>query len=134
MNTNCSPILRRKLEDYMEIIDKKARKKGSSKKQIHFWPAAVVGCEKGHDKRIGESGKCSSSQYHSTLVSRLLQNGPIGVKVNGNYNGCCAEPHAANLILQKYPFVSLTKLIFTPTIRPRTRKKLNPCPNCSSIF
>ena len=134
MKTNCSPKLRKKLENYMVKIDEEARKKGISKKQIQFWPAAVVGCEKGRDKRIGESGKCSSSQYHSTLVSRLLQNGPIGVKVNGNYNGCCAEPHAANLILQNQPFLSLTELTFTHTIRPRTRKKLNPCPNCSSIF
>lgn len=134
MNTKCSSLLRRKLEGRMEEIDKEARKKGIWTKQIHFWPAAIVGCEYGRKHKIGESGDCSKSQYHSTIVYRLLQNGPLGIKVNGNYNGCCAEPHAANLILQNYPFLHLTQLVFTPTIRPRTRKKLNPCPNCSSIF
>ena len=134
MNTNCTSLLRRKLEDRMEEIDKKAQKKGISKKQIHFWPAAIVGCEYDCKHEIGESGNYAKSQYHSTLVKGLLRNGPLGIKVNGNYNGCCAEPHAANLILQNYPFLHLASLVFTPTIRPRTRKKLNPCPNCSSIF
>ena len=102
------------------------------------YPAAIVGCHKcGETYWIVDSARCPINypfvdELRKALVSQL---GTIGGKSTlcSNIIGQCAEPHAANEILEAEG-CSINDLEFSLAMRPRTQTYLPYCNNCKKVF
>ena len=102
------------------------------------YPAAIVGCHKcGGAYWIIDSARCPINypfvaELRKALVSQL---GAIGEKSQlcDNTIGGCAEPHAANEILEAEG-CSVNELEFSLAMRPRTQTFLPYCNNCKEVF
>lgn len=101
------------------------------------YPAAIVGCHKcGEVYWIVDSARSPVNYpFVAELRKALQQLGTIGEKsaLCDSIIGQCAEPHAANEILNAES-CSLNDLEFSLAMRPRTQTFLPYCNNCKKIF
>lgn len=136
MKFNCSKELLQKHAEYVQdLIDKKD------------FPAMTSGCEYEKSKECCKSANWVGVHYHQSLKdavsSKLGLNigAPNGYSANGRALtiGTCAEQHAANAVLKSItpdetlPF-DVTYLLFSPAIRPKSKKVIDACVNCNTIF
>lgn len=106
--------------------------------RITDYSAMVVSCsyKKSHRTFIGFSKSPVGCNYDTRIRNRLEELGPIGTKNNNcdNIIGACAEPHAANSVLQYFPGCKMTELQFSKAYRPRTAHRKVYCRNCKKTF
>lgn len=107
-------------------------------KEGQAYPAIIVGCHKcGDDFWIIDSARSPVNYpFVDELRNVLTQSlGPIGTKSKlcGNIIGQCAEPHAANEILEAKG-CAINDLKFSLAMRPRTQTYQPYCENCKAIF
>ena len=123
-----------------------ASDKSKPKRKKTYWdyPAAASVCCLAAGRNIyeGFSQRAYDNSYpNSILRTQLTKLGKIGEKAmkkvgTKNYLlGQCAEPHAARELLKKENSCkNLSDIHFSVTMRPRTRKILQPCDNCKKVF
>ncbi len=108
------------------------------KHDIFDYPAVIVACcyVKGRKIFWGQSESPLYHNYSLKIKKRLERLGEIGTKRDGcnNVIGACAEPHAADKVINKYPGCGMDELQFSRAYRPRTGKKVKYCINCKDTF
>lgn len=108
------------------------------KHDIFDYPAVIVACcyVKGRKIFWGQSESPLYHNYSLKIKKRLERLGEIGTKRVGcnNVIGACAEPHAADKVINKYPGCGMDELQFSRAYRPRTGKKVKCCINCKDTF
>lgn len=136
MNFNCSENLKLMHAQYVKsCLDGKD------------YCASTSGCEYGDIRSCDKSRNWVGVHYHDLLREAVLQklNSKIGEKHGQSASGsplvigCCAEQHAANKVLnQALNFnqidFDVTTLVFTPAMRPKGKKFMEPCVNCNTLF
>lgn len=104
------------------------------------YPAAVVSCSSKGSKVHKEehSRSCQHYKFDNRILDVLKVigevDGPSNVAGCNNRVGHCAEPHAANEMIQTNVKLKVEDLEFSPSIRPRTRQIVPYCGNCKRIF
>lgn len=136
MNFNCSDELKRLHAQYVQsCIDAKD------------YCGSTSGCELGEVRSCDKSRNWVGVHYHESLreAARQKLNADIGDKHGHSASGrdltigCCAEQHAANDVLnhavdQTQTDFDVTALTFTPAMRPKSKKIMEPCENCNTLF
>ena len=136
MNFNCSDELKQLHAQYVQsCIDAKD------------YCGSTSGCESGEVRSCDKSRNWVGVHYHDTLreAARHKLNADIGDKHGQSVSGrdltigCCAEQHAANNVLnhavdQTQTDFDVTSLTFTPAMRPKGKKFMDPCENCNTLF
>lgn len=121
-----------------EVI--RTRKKTGINKGIYDYPPAVVVAA---DTQLTFSGRGRTGrrfkEYQKTpkLEKKLKSLGVIGKTRTGcdNVLGACAEPHAAQKVLSHFgKHMSLSQLVFSKALRPRTMENVPYCKNCKDTF
>lgn len=140
-------LLSKKLDNnvrkYCEEIYSDVRQKHQNVElEISWFPAVASSCCYTNTPVFHDCSKCSTGVvYDPRLVNQFRRlGGNIGAIVIGcdNTLGCCAEQHAANLLLQRTfgitRMYTLERINFSKAYRPRTMEVIPMCNNCKRIF
>ena len=135
-----------KVFNYVPVVCNRVqsdRKKQHRKGSIYDYPACVAACCTTNDSSKIEVSESSNPVIGKTyknpvLLHALMAIGKIGkqskVTKCKNSIGHCAEPHVAELVLNKHSRCSMATLRFSKAIRPRTNAVIEYCDNCKYIF
>lgn len=122
------------IEMNTERLQRKARKYAEKLHKKKEYPATIIAA--GYKKSIAadRSRACDSSLLHKKLYLKLISQGGLFVRVNGNVLGCCSEVNAGNKILRILSYLNLNQINFSDAIRPRTMQIIKRCKNCNTTF
>lgn len=117
-----------------EHLQRKARKYAERLHKKREYPATIISA--GYKKSIAtdRSRACDASLLHKRLYLKLISQGGLFVRVNGNVLECCSEVNAGNKILQRLSYLNLNQINFSDAIRPRTMQIVRTCRNCNTTF
>ena len=118
---------------------KKSRLKNPQKQNsIQDYPAVVVACGYSRSYSVfwDESKSPRNKRFNFNIHRRLIKIAPVGTKEphSGNIIGACAEPHAADKVLKKFPGCHMHELEFSDAYRPRTSQRVKYCYTCKQVF
>ena len=122
-----------------KIVHNKRKAHPAKKHEITDYPAMVIACGyvRSGDTFWSESASPVNYKYCQKVKDRLENTlGVIGTKRNGCKNtiGACAEPHAADKVIKRFPGCNLDELQFSDAYRPRTAQRKRSCQNCKDAF
>jgi len=126
------------IENERQRVKKMRQAHPDVKHRITDYAAAVVAC--GYKKNNSTFSACSASpvghQYAEKIRVRLESLASIGEKRDecNNIVGACAEPHAADKVIKKFPGCDMDELQFSDAYRPRTARRVKNCRNCKETF
>lgn len=148
VNLYCREIISKNIlvKRYTTGTESGKKEKGGKRKVkrkprlVWDYPAVVSVCcwDKHRNKPYrGYSHSAYSNSYTSKILkSKLEELGSIGRR-NSKYEnpiGQCAEPHAAQKMLNKMNCKDLKDILFSTAKRPRTLEEIPPCGICKYVF
>lgn len=119
-------------------VKKSRLKKLPKQYSIKDYPAVVVACGYSRSYSVfwDESKSPRNKKFNFNIHRRLIKIAPVGTKEphSGNIIGACAEPHAADKVLKKFPGCHMCELEFSDAYRPRTSQRVKYCYTCKQVF
>lgn len=148
MNTNCSELLKIKLELYiyeMHAIIYPLNLTESQK--CKYFPNVVAGCELPYPLRIWKLACNGEIEYYPTELQDIFHkkgrdlglSHPAGTHGKPYTVGRCAEQRSCRSIFNALPqsernVENFNGLRFSPAIEPRTFMQRDYCDNCKTLF
>lgn len=134
----CNQASYRRLKQKTDLERRKLKNKVRTGQKKDF-PAIICACEAPYKNcitEIGYSGKPNTFRISGKVFLALCNVGIIGEPTPfcGYILGACAEPHAAEKIIYRTPWVDVGDLYFGIAIAPRTGLPKKACANCKRTF
>lgn len=134
-------MYKKEVHEYAREVKRNVEKdiKRNRRKHAKFWdyPACVSICFGKHGLYVKGYSHCPrGTVWHSVLEREMNRIGIIGepTRYCDNTLGNCAEQHSGNNYMKQAHETNLTRLNFSPSVRPRTGQVVKPCKNCKKIF